>query len=308
MSGFEVISPGLLTSIQDGGRQGHEHLGISPGGAADSVSLLLANRLVGNSAFEAALEMTLVGPTLRFACEAVIALAGADFGAEADGRRLLTHRTHKIAAGQVLKLGTGKQGCRGYLAIQNGMDVPCFLGSKSGHLQSGVGGRALKAGDRISLVSDGQKIPLREIRPQILTDLTARARLRVTDSIHSELFSRAAIESFYAQTFTVTEKANRLGVRLQGGEILKDVPDIQTTGVCLGGIQISPDGQPTLLFVEGQLTGGYPLIANVIGCDLFKIGQLRPGDRIKFEKVPLKEAIRLLKDQNTLLNSDEIFL
>lgn len=310
MSCVEVVSPGLLTSIQDAGRPGHEHLGISPSGAADPVSLLLANRLVNNLSSEAALEMTLLGPTLRFECDAVIALTGADFGAEVDGRKLMTYRTHTIAAGQVLRLGPGKRGCRGYLAIQDGMNIPAVLGSKSVHLQSGMGGfqgRALRAGDRIPLVASGQRSPRREIRPEILFELASRSHLRVTDSIHSELF-RDSIETFYAQTFTVTDNANRLGVRLQGSRSLTGVPEVQTTGVCLGTIQISPDSQPTLLFVEGQLTGGYPQIACVIGADLFKIGQLRPRDQVEFTKVSVATAIQLMKDQNALLSSDAIFL
>ena len=317
MGFLEVLSPGLLTSVQDLGRPGFEHLGVSPSGAADTVSYRLGNRLLGNPIGAAALEMTLVGPTLRFGSDALIALTGADIGAQLDDQPLSPWQSHRIRAGQILKTAHVRSGCRSYLCVQNGIQVPLLFGSASTHLQSALGGfegRGLKKGDQIEIKSPASSCEKRIIRQELFQSFLPQERLpvaiRVTDSIHTELFSAEALQAFHATDYTVTDRSNRLGLRLEGTPLPDDdrLSEVLTTGVCLGSIQISPDGQPTLLFVEQQLTGGYPQIACVISADLPRVGQLRPHDRVRFEKVSIEQATSAFRSQEEWLSSDGVFL
>jgi antagonist of KipI len=286
MGVIEILSPGLQTSVQDLGRPGHEHLGISPGGAADPVSLEAGNLLVGNPPGASALEMTLAGASFRFESETHFALTGADMGATLSDRPVLRWETHVARAGETLRLGPARQGCRAYLCMAGGVDVPLVLGSASTHIQSGVGGfegRALKRGDRVKIGKPGRPRPgqvdARELESRIFGKV-----FRVTRSIHTGLFATEAWGMFLRQEYSVSERSNRLGLRLEG-ESLGKIPEVVTAGVSLGTIQISSDGKPTILFIEQQLTGGYPQIACVIRDDLAAVGQLKPRDRIRFEEV-----------------------
>jgi len=309
MSSLVVESPGLLTTVQDLGRVGFGPLGVSPSGAADPVALRLGNLLVGNEPGAAALEMTLVGGNFVFPKGAVIALTGADFGATVNGQAVEMWTPHAVLPGTKLTLGPTRDFARCYLTIAGGIHVTPFLGSASTHLLSGLGGfdgRALRKGDVLRLGAPERKISKRRISQVALHSLKPRKVLRVTEGPQSEQFSAEAKQFFFHTTFQVSEESDRLGLRLEGAALtINKGGEMITEGVPLGAIQVTPSGQPIVLFVEQQTTGGYPKIANVIGVDLHRLGQLRPRVEIRFERASLAVARSLWIEQERLLNSSE---
>ncbi len=307
MSSLVVESPGLLTTVQDLGRPGFGPLGISPSGAADPVALRLGNLLVGNDPGAPTLEMTLLGGAFSFPNGAVIALTGADLGASVDGRSAEMWTPQEILPGAKLVLGPTRNFARAYLAVAGGIQVPAFLGSASTHLLSGLGGlegRALRKGDVLTLGSPASKFSNRRFSESVLLTLRPRKVLRVTDGPQVDRFSEQVKRTFFRDSFRVSEESDRTGLRLEGPTLKSDLPgEMITEGVPLGAIQVTPSGQPIILFVEQQTTGGYPKIANVIGVDLHRLGQLRPRVEIRFERISLPVAGALWLEQERLLNS-----
>ena len=314
MNGILVQAPGLFTTVQDLGREGFGPLGVSASGAADAISLRIGNRLAGNPEGAAALEMTLVGGTFRFERAAVIAVAGADFGPSLDGIPLAMWSSAQVKAGQTLALGSSspgaRSGARSYLCVQGGIAVEPFLGSASTHALSGLGGfegRALRKGDRLEIGAAHSLPRKRKLSPQGLERLRPRRVLRVTEGPQSDWFADSAWEMLRGSTFRVAEQSNRMGIRLEGPQLPVDARrEMITEGVSLGAIQVTPSGQPIILFVEQQTTGGYPKIANVISADLHSLGQLRPRDEVRFERIEMAAARRSLMEQEELLASKEL--
>jgi antagonist of KipI len=309
MNTLVVEHPGLQTSVQDLGRPGCGPVGVSPSGAADAVSLRLANLLVGNPAAAAALEMTLLGGSYIFPEGAVVALAGADFGATLDGRPLETGVPHAVMPGGKLSLGQTRSGARCYLAIAGGVCVAPVLGSASTHLLSGLGGfkgRALQKGDVLEIGAPTKQLPRRTLTAKAQEAFRPRKTLRVTEGPQFDWFLDAGQHALWQNAFRVTEEADRMGLRLEGRVLaLRAAKEMISEGVSLGAVQVTPSGQAIILFVEQQTAGGYPKIANVIGADLFCIGQLRPRDEIGFARVTFAEARELWIEQQQLLNSGE---
>jgi antagonist of KipI len=307
VNAIEVQDPGLLTTVQDLGREGFGPLGVSPSGAADAVSLRLGNRLVGNGEDAAALEMTLVGGAFRFSRDAVIALAGSDFGATLDGAPVEMCESHPARAGALLRLGATRSGARCYLCVHGGIAVEPFLGSASTHLLSGLGGfegRPLRRGDVLRIGAATEPFRKRRLDATTLQVLAPRKILRVTTGPQADWFPDPSQRAFYASTYRVAENSNRMGLRLEGNAIaLHSERELLSEGAPLGAIQVPPGGQPIILFVEQQTTGGYPKIANVISADLHSLGQLRPRDELRFELVPFETAHSLLRQQEQLLAS-----
>jgi 5-oxoprolinase (ATP-hydrolysing) subunit C len=312
MISIVVENPGLQTTIQDFGRAGYGPLGISASGAADPVALHIGNLLVGNPAGSAALEMTLVGGHFLFSQDATIVLAGSDFCASASDRPLPPWQSHRIRAGERVVVRATRDGARCYLCIAGKLDVPPFLGSVSTHLLSGLGGlqgRALRKGDVLHVLGPFPAFAPRTVSAHILESLRLRQLLRVTDGPQSDLFSEETQQSFYAASFQVSEESNRLGLRLEGPRIKSaSKSEMITEGATLGAVQVPQSGQPIILFVEQQTTGGYPKIANVISADLFRIGQLRPRDCVQFERISLPAAHAAWIDlQELLASGDKLF-
>lgn len=312
MSSILVESPGLLTTVQDLGRQGLGALGVSPSGAADPVSLRLGNRLLGNDEGAAALEMTLIGGAFAFPEGAIVALTGSDFGATLGDVALELGTSIEIRPGQTLRLGPTRSGARSYLCVQGGIGVPPLLGSASTHLLSGLGGfegRALRKGDVLQIGPATAPFRKRTIAPRVGERLSRRNVLRVTRGPQADWFDEPSLRSFFASSFRVNEQSNRMGIRLEGLHIARSKgASMITEGVSLGAIQVPPGGSPIILFVEQQTTGGYPKIANVISADLHRLGQLRPRDEIRFELVTFETARALLIDQEKMLASPETIL
>jgi biotin-dependent carboxylase-like uncharacterized protein len=315
MKRIEVQKPGLLTTVQDLGREGFGPMGVSPSGAADPIALRLGNRLVGNPENAAALEMTLLGGEFLFPEGGIIALTGSDFGATlhdapdvSRAARLWT--SIEVASGQTLRCGPSRSGARCYLCVQDGIDVTPFLGSASTHLLSGLGGfegRPLRKGDALETGASSGVFQSRTVAPVILDRLAPKRTLRVTAGPQADWFPEAVRAAFFESAHRVTEEANRMGLRLERlgleGPVVtaSHAGEMITEGVSLGAIQVPPGGQPIILFVEQQTTGGYPKIANVISADLSSVGQLRPRDEIRFELVSLETAVSALAEQEKLL-------
>jgi biotin-dependent carboxylase-like uncharacterized protein len=310
MALIEVQEPGLFTTVQDLGREGFGPMGVSASGAADAISLRLGNRLVGNAGGAAGLEMTLAGGTFAFPEGAVLAMTGSDFGATLDGEPIELWRAFEARPGQVLRLGPTHSGARCYLCVQGGIAEKDFLGSASTHLLSGLGGhegRALRKGDVLKIGAPSGSTRQRKLSSQALGKMQPRKVLRVTPGPQSDWFPEAAQEIFYASTYRVAEESNRMGLRLEGAPVpAPSRGEMISEGVALGAIQLPDGGGPIILFVEQQTTGGYPKIANVISADFHSLGQLRPRDEIRFERVEWETARDLLREQEKFLDSEEL--
>jgi antagonist of KipI len=309
MSLLVVEAAGLQTTVQDFGREGFGVLGVSASGAADAVALRLGNLLLENPADTPALEMTLTGGTFLFPDGAVICLAGANFGAQIDEKALELWRPHAILPGKRVALEATRDYARCYLCVAGGIRVADFLGSASTHLLSGLGGwegRALRKGDALQIGKLEKKIRQRKLRAGVLEALKPGKKLRVTQGPQFDWFSEEARRAFLGGEFVVSEESNRIGLRLDGPRLAARAnAEMISEGTPVGAIQVTPSGQPILLFVEQQTTGGYPKIANVIAADLHSVGQLRPRDTIRFEEVSFATARKHWIEQQELLGLEE---
>jgi antagonist of KipI len=294
----------MFSTIQDLGRYGYSHLGISPAGAADRLSLRIANLLVGNQETAPALEMTLLGATLEFDERRIVALAGADYDAKVGTSAVRLGETVEVPAGGVLKCGGMKAGARSYLAVQGGFDVPAVMGSAATDVRGRFGGfegRGLRAGDVLPL-RDGRNALARRLKPGSLDAVSSHDTIRVTRGAQQEWFGPEAFEVLFSCPYSISDQSDRTGLRLKG-EALRPRAQGQllTDGIPLGAMQVPQDGQPIILFVDQQTTGGYPKIANVIMADMHHIGQLRPHEQVCFCEVSIPQAITLLKEQERWL-------
>jgi KipI family sensor histidine kinase inhibitor len=305
---IRVMEPGFQTTVQDLGRPGHAHIGVSASGACDPLSLRVANWLVGNGEGAPALEMTLAGGTFAFAGPGLIALAGSDFEPVIDGYRVPPWGAIEVRQGQTLVCGATRSGARCYVSARGGIALGAVLGSRSTHLTTGLGGlagRALRKDDTLAVGTAAEQAPTtRRFPREGAGKLLRRGELRVTRGPQWEWFGEKAWEAFLESTYTVSEDSSRMGLRLRGAALPAERQgSMVTEGVSLGALQVPPDGQPILSFVEHQTTGGYPQIACVIAADLHRIGQLRPRDEVRFKEVPLAEADEALREQEALLRT-----
>jgi antagonist of KipI len=270
----------------------------------------LGNQLVGNDEGAAGLEMTLLGGTFIFPEGALLALTGSDFGAALDGKPVELWSSFEAKAGQTLRLGPTRTVARCYLCVRGGIEEKLFLGSASTHILSGLGGhegRALRKGDVLKIGRENGAIQERRLTERALKELQPRRILRVTEGPQSDWFLESARRLFFESRYRVAEESNRMGIRLEGATV--PVPsggEMISEGVSLGAIQVPEGGKPIILFVEQQTTGGYPKIANVISADFHSLGQLRPRDEIRFERVDSETARALLREQEEFLASEEL--
>ncbi len=292
MSRIHVLVPGFLTTVQDLGRFGYAHFGISPSGAADPLALRAGNLLVGNAENAAALEMTLTGGEFAFEGAAVIALTGSDFASS-----IPMWQPVEIRPGETVRSGPARNGARCYLSVRGGLDVPLAMGSASVHVMTGVGGRPLRPGDVLRIGDGAVRRPRKPA--QGAPAHHGMAYLRATAGPQARWFG----DELYTAGYLVSEESNRMGIRLKGPALLSPGGHMITEGVALGAVQAPPDGQPIVLFVEHQTTGGYPKPANVISADFWRLGQLRPRDQVRFERITMEGALALLRDQEEWLYS-----
>ena len=297
---LSVIEPGFQTTVQDRGRDGYAHLGISPAGAADSFSLRFGNLLVGNDDNMAGLEMTLVGGRYRFNQNVLAALTGSRFSAELDGREFPLFEGVQVKKGQELDIGPSQEGARCFLTVRGGFDVASVLGSRSTHMMTklgGHGGRPLEKGDQLNF---GVPSPDREPEKMDNNFKFDRSVLRVTKGLQHDWFDPDVWDEFIRERFTISQRSNRMGLRTEGPRIGATVKkDVLTEGLPVGAVQVPSGGRPIISFVDHQTTGGYPKIANVVTADLRKVGQLKPGDVFQFRPVSISEAEKLYFDQES---------
>ncbi|WP_444929573.1 biotin-dependent carboxyltransferase family protein [Microbulbifer sp. SSSA002] len=308
--GIRFIRAGLQTSIQDLGRPGLMHCGIPWGGAADPLSMKIANLLLQNPLGNPTFEITLLGPKIEFLCNLTIAIAGGQFRGALNNNPLENFRTYKVKSGDILDISQAISGARTYLAISAKIDTPDILGSSATHIISQFGANNGRP------IGSEEIIPLKEIHPTKELGLEPRfhlhysknLQLRVVPGAESKLFSREFIEQFYRSTYPVSPQSNRMGIRLSGKSdcapynIKTGKEQLRSSGLYPGSIQVPADGNPIISFIEGQTIGGYPRIGHIIKSELHRLGQLSPTDKIAFQKISIEEAQEILKQKQKLLN------
>jgi antagonist of KipI len=302
-----VQRAGFLTSVQDVGRTGFRQFGVSTSGALDPFALRVANLLVGNDEDAAGFEITLGGLQLRFEDERIAAWCGGEFDVQIGSRALPAGHVAHLQAGDELKFGRAQIGCRCWLAISGGIDVPVVLGSRSTDLRASFGGfdgRALRDEDIIPLSKwPGSPTPATAISswsaPHDWASPASRyPSLRFIRGVDWNRFDDATIQRFTIHEFSASPDSDRMGVRLDGPELKrKDETDLTSEAVAPGTIQVPPSGKPILLLGDCQTIGGYPKIAHVITVDLGIAAQLRAGDGVRFSEVSLQDAHRLLMER-----------
>jgi antagonist of KipI len=314
-----ILRAGFLTSVQDLGRTGFREFGVSVGGALDQHALHVANLLAGNAANAAGLEITLGGFRIRFDDEQVVAWCGGDFDVRFGSTPLSSGHVARLGAGEELSMKQPKIGCRAWLAISGGIDVPVVLNSRATDMRAnfgGIDGRALRDNDEISLSKESHApaVAAGEISSwSAPADWSATARrdpvLRVIRGVHWSSFKDEATQRFASEAFGVSPDSDRMGARLDGPELPRsDDVDLVSEAVAPGTIQVPPSGQPIVLLGDCQTIGGYPKIAHVITVDLCVAAQLRAGDTVRFQEVSLGDAHRLLFERQQELERFRIGL
>ncbi|TVR09204.1 MAG: urea carboxylase [Salinarimonadaceae bacterium] len=311
----EVVAPGAYTTIQDyPGRTGLWHIGVPPSGPMDDYAFRLANRIVGNAPDAAGVECTLSGPTLKFHADSVVALTGASAEATLDGEPVAWWAPVSVRAGQVLSVGKTLTGCRTYLAVAGGLDVPLYLGSRSTFVLGkfgGHGGRVLQKGDVVPI---GLHVPLAAApAPAALTPSYGRHwTVGVLYGPHGapDFFTSEAVETFFATDWEVHYNSNRLGIRLigpkpswarsDGGEAGLHPSNIHDTEYAIGAINFTGD-MPVILTRDGPSLGGFVCPATIAKAELWKIGQAKPGDTIRFEPMTFDDALALERAQDAAI-------
>jgi len=295
---LEVLEGGMLTTVQDLGRYGYQRYGVPVAGAMDPFALQVANALVGNSLDEAALEITVAGPTLRATDSCLIAVTGADLSFRVNGRPLPLWMAVFVRRGWIIEFGGRKTGCRAYLAVAGGIDVPPIMGSKSTYLRGGFGGfqgRALRGGDLIPVGQTAFHLPSlagKEFPPGRIRGYSDTPEVHVVLGPQDDYFTEEGITAFLSSEYEVTPTSDRMGYRLQGPEIAhKGRADIISDGIVLGTVQVPADRQPIVLMADRQTTGGYPKIATVISADVPLLAQCMPGaSTVTFKAITVEEA------------------
>jgi biotin-dependent carboxylase-like uncharacterized protein len=307
---FEVLDPGILTTIQDLGRYGFSQFGVPPSGALDTFSCRVGNLLAGNKQGEASLETSVMGLKLKTLRDVVIAITGGDLSPTLNGEPLEMWRTHLLVEGDIINFKKVRTGCRAYLAASGGLIFPQVMGSRSTYLSGrfgGLDGRALRKGD--ILFSPDIRSPLSQLGFRFpvewIPQFDKEALLRVIPGPQDHHFTEKGLQTLSSSFYLVTPRCDRMGVRLDGPPIERrsDVDEsIISEGLIAGAIQVPGDGRPIIILTE-LVTGGYTKIATVITTDLPRVAQLKPGDRVRFAPILIEEAHRILREQEERLQS-----
>ena len=299
MNTFEVIQPGALTTVQDLGRYGYQQYGVPPSGAIDNYAFRTGNLLIGNAETAASLEMTLFGCQLRVLRETTIAITGADFAAALNGDPIPMWETISVRRGDIISFPRLKSGCRAYLAVSGGINVPRVMASTSTYIKAGLGGlegRALRTGDILRTIESAPATAKARVPPEYIPLYGCQIELRVILGPQDNCFTEDGIQTFLQADYTVSHQADRMGYRLEGPRIQHSAKaDIISDGIPLGAVQVPGDGLPIILLADRQTTGGYTKIATVISVDIPKLAQAKPGDKVRFHQIREDEAISELR-------------
>ncbi len=308
---IEIITPGLLTTVQDFGRVGVMKNGFTQNGAMDRYSMTVANRLCGNCDSAPVLEMTVLGVTARFTQDTVVCVSGADFGAKINDKPIKRNKAYKINKGDILSMGAAKSGMRAYLAVAGGIVGEYVFGSASTNLKFAFGGhfgKKLQSGDVLSIGTGA--FPLGEIDKWEIpeSEYSKDAQLRVVLGPQNEMFTDEDIRLFLSQEYEVTAQSDRMGIRLSGEPLKsKNGMDIISDGIVFGSVQVPNSGEPIILMADHQTTGGYAKIATVISVDLPRASQLSVGNTVRFKSVTVEEAEQEAKKQKRFFDNLYMF-
>ncbi|ADG07464.1 5-oxoprolinase subunit C family protein [Kyrpidia tusciae] len=327
---IRVVKPGLLTTVQDCGRVGYQKYGVIVSGAMDGFALRVANLLVGNPEGAPAVEMTLVGPRICFEERSLIAITGAGLVPRIDGAPVPLWRPVLVRSGAVLDFDPEPSGCRMYLGVAGGIDVPKVMGSGSTYLRAGIGGykgRALQSGDVLPVGRPGEwaralmntwasQLQGRSfvpapwgVDPRLLPKYEPHPQVRAMTGPQFEAFSEESRRRVFEADFVVLPQSDRMGYRLDGPKLALARPmEMISEAVTTGTLQVPPDGRPILLLADHQTMGGYPKIAQVATVDLPVVAQVRPGGRLRFTRIELEEAQRLLRKREADIGRLRAFL
>ena len=301
---IRMLDAGPLTTVQDGGRPGQLRFGIPPSGAVDRRAFVIANRLVGNDDGAAGLECTVMGPRFEAQAAGVIAVTGADMPVTVNGTAAPSWATIEVKRGDVVKIGAARAGVRGYVAFAGGLDVPVVFGSRSTYIRGrlgGIDGRALRRDDVVRLLP-APPPRRRGVAPDAMPDFSADPELRVVLGPQHDRFTDDGIAALLGSAYEMLPQSDRMGARLRGPRIAHARGhDIISDGIPLGGIQVPGDGQPIVLLVDRQSTGGYTKAATVCSIDIARLGQVKPGQRVRFRAIDVAEAHRLVREDAAAL-------
>jgi antagonist of KipI len=305
---LEILDPGILTTVQDQGRTGFQRYGVPVSGALDTYALQVANIMVGNDESQAGLEITVLGPRVRFLADTRIALTGADLTPLLDGEPIPPWQAVEARSGSVLAFGGVRDGARAYMAVAGGIDVPVVMGSRSTYVTGAIGGlegRALRSGDVLATLpvdSNGQKIENRLPDHLAVPYYGHEQEIRVVLGPQDGAFTAQGIATFLGSEYAVSMDSDRMGCRLDGPKVEHvSGPDIVSDGTALGAVQIPGDGKPIVLLADRGTTGGYTKIATVISADIGNLVQAMPGDTVSFSAVSVDEAHAILRQRRGIL-------
>jgi antagonist of KipI len=310
---LHIVGAGLQTTVQDLGRPSHQRDGIPGGGAMDRAAIRVANIVVGNEDGAAALEAALIGPTITFDRPTLIALTGGDLEPTVNDTPVPMWRPIYVPSGATLRFGRPQTGCRTYVAVAGGIDVPLLFGSRSTYLRAQFGGyqgRALRAGDDVAIgepsslsaniadtlpLSDGHAVaPRWSIGHSLRSRYSPEPVVRLIGGTHTDLLSATSRTRLFSATFKVSSSSDRMGYRLDGGPLpLREAVELLSEGVTFGTVQLPPDGSPIILMADRQTAGGYPRIGEVATIDLPLVAQLKPGEGLRFRPISVEEAQQL---------------
>lgn len=300
--GIRVLKGGMLTTVQDLGRTGYQSQGFSVSGVMDVRSFKLANLLIDNPENEAVLEFTLIGPTLEFTSETIIAITGGDFQPMVNKEPVPMYTAIYINKGDLLEFRGCRTGCRGYIAFSSYLNVPVVMGSRSTNIKCKLGGykgRKLQDGDYLTFRIKRRYLPFFLSRTLDLDEFDQEeVTLRVVLGPQRDHFTKQGIRTFLESEYTVTSDFDRMGCRLEGPFIAyKDTSDIISDGIAFGSVQIPSHGKPIILLSDRQTTGGYAKIATIASVDIPKLAQRRTDHKIRFQAITVEEAQELLLEE-----------
>jgi len=296
MEVFRVVKPGLFTTVQDLGRSGFQRFGVPVSGAMDKYAFTCTNMLVGNQASSACWEVTLFGPELEALNDVQVAVAGAKFSLAVNCDTVPLWQTLNVKKGDRLAfVGSARNGCRAYLAVRGGIDVPVVLGSRSTYVRGGFGGfegRALRTGDVIHAFAPQSLLEAwRVLPPELIPNYEKESAVNVVMGPQEDVFTKKGIETFLSNTYTVTPESDRMGYRLDGEPIERKITtELVTDALMQGSVQIPGNGKPIVLMADAQTSGGYPKIAIVTTAGVSRLAQAKPGDAVRFVRVSLAQA------------------
>ena len=303
---FQVIKPGLLTTIQDMGRTGYQKYGVVVSGAMDGYSMQIANILVENQKDEAVLEITLMGPTLKVLEDTVIAICGGNLSPTVNGEKVPMWKSFLVEKEQVIEFGQPIEGSRAYLSVAGGFDIPLVMGSKSTFLKAEIGGlsgRAIEQDDILYGTVGSHSTVGRSLHFDEIPQYKREINLRVCLGPHLQAFPDSSIKTFLSSKYEITPQSDRMGYRLKGPKLEHQTSaDIISEAIPLGGIQVPANGEPIILMADRQTTGGYTRIATVISCDISLLAQALPGCYIHFIDVSVEESQQVYEKQANLLS------